>query len=221
MSTTLIAVLTCRTRSEWAEIIRKTWAPLCSPKADVKYFVGRGATQDYAVHLDCDDSYQGLPGKVREIVRYALQFGYEHVLKCDDDVVLDVKKLLESGYEKYDFSGHESSPGSSVPYGFNYWLSKKAMEVLAERPLPTNNNDEAWVAHALYEKDIHLHHDPRYRLYMGPYKSWIDDRRPLRKNSNAKNVVLKQFAWCLHNKTVPLEASLAEFETLHRATQET
>lgn len=220
MSTTLIAVVTCKGRSKWADIIRKTWAPLCSSRADVLFFTGSGANLPLTVELDCDDSYQGLPDKVREIVRYSLQHGYEYVLKCDDDVVINPNAVLSSGYDKYDFSGHESTVGSSVPYGFNYWMSKRSMQVVARQELPNNNNDEAWVAHALLAEGIALHHDPRYRLHMGPYQAPVDSRRPLRKSEKYKPASVRYFSWCLHNKTAPFSASQAEFETLHRLTQE-
>ncbi len=220
MSNTLIAVVTCASRKEWADAARRTWAPACQRKVDVVFFVGRNVELAHTISLDCDDSYQGLPDKVREITRYATVRDYEHVLKCDDDVVIDTHGLLNSGYEKWDFVGHESSPKSSVPYGFNYWMSKRAAEIVAGAQLPTNNNDEAWVTNVLGKHDIHLHHDSRYRLHVEQYQDCKDRRRPLRKSTKQRAPELKYFSWCLHNKTVSMESSIIEYERLYKKTQE-
>lgn len=220
MSNTLIAVVTCHSRREWADAARRTWAPVCQRDVDVMFFAGRNVELAHTVSLDCDDSYQGLPDKVREIMRFAYRHQYDHILKCDDDVVIDQKGLLSSGFELWDFVGHESSPKSSVPYGFNYWLSRRAIEIVAQEPLPTNNNDEAWVTHALSKHSIRLHNDPRYRLHIEQYQDWNDNRRPLRKSAKQNLPDRKYFSWCLHNKTVSLEASLVEYERLFKKTQE-
>lgn len=215
----LIAVVTCAQRNAWADAIRKTWAPLFVDVADVVFFVGRDVILPGTVSLDCDDSYQGLPDKVREIVRWSLARDYDFVMKCDDDVVINPKVLLSSGFESYDFSGHQSSPGSSVPYGFNYWLSKRALSILSTKDLPFNNNDEAWVAHALRKEGIDLHHDPRYKLHM-VYSTWKDNRRALRKRHTDNDPRLNYISWCLHNKAAPLSDALEEFDRLHKRTQE-
>lgn len=229
MARVLIAIVNCRSRQNWADAIRETWlSRMLANGADVKFFVGRGeiSVKD-AVELDCDDSYQGLPDKVREIVRWALAHDYDYVLKCDDDVVLLPEGLLASGFEAFDFVGHEHAKGAVVPYGFNYWLSRKSMEIVANEELPPgSNNDEAWVTHCLRRKGIRLHHDIRYCLHEGyGTVSFDTSRRPLRKNPKAvpiKPVVRGTFSWCIFinwngfHKT-PDKIAIAEFHRVFEA----
>ncbi len=181
---TLIAVISCRSRLQtWVKAIRETWLPLVPVhRADVKFFVGRGegSVPEDAVVLDCDDSYMGLPEKVRAMARWAVEYEYDFALKNDDDVILRPAALLSSGYEKHEYSGKANRPPQpyTVPFGFNYFLSKKCLKIVAEAELPETNDDEKWVAKNLWDHGIELHDDPRYCLHsqlMTPI-----ERRPLR-----------------------------------------
>lgn len=223
MARILIAIVNCRSRQNWAKAVRESWQQRAiSAGADVRFFVGRGETPaEGAVELDCDDSYQGLPDKVREILKWALQRDYDFVLKCDDDVVLHPELILVSGFDKHDFTGHEHVKDSPVPYGFNYWLSKKAMEIVAKEPLPAgSNNDEAWVTHTLKRKGIFLHHDPRYCLHDGfGTVSFNQERRPLRRHPKQRieaKRVPGTFSWCMYINwngfhATPDDVAIAEF----------
>ena len=94
---TLIAVVSAHHRIHWRDCIRDTWLPLVPvTQADVKFFMGRGDSllKNDEVTLNCDDSYLGLPEKVREIARWALSHGYDYMLKCDDDTVIRPELLL-------------------------------------------------------------------------------------------------------------------------------
>lgn len=221
----LIAVVTCRTRRDWADLARSTWAK-APQDVDVRFFVGRGEpieTLNDEIYLECDDSYQGLPDKVREIVRWAIAHDYDYVLKCDDDVVLNIPKLLRSSFTGFDFTGHECAPKNQTPYGFNYWLSNKAMNIVANDVLPSDNNDEAWVSRAMSRNGIVLNHDDGYYLNYGRnLKSHVDIRRGLRKTA-APTVKRGDpyFAWCMHNKTVPKEVVFKEYIRIYeRETQD-
>lgn len=226
---TLIAIVHCRTRQPYMDAIRSTWL-LCVPegKADVRFFVGRGEHIDFpqdVVELDCDDSYIGLPEKVRAIATWALANGYDYILKCDDDVVLLPNKLLNSGYEHYDFSGHRNSSKEdpAPPYGFCYWLSKRSMHIVSQAALPADGYDEGWVRTNLYKQGILLHHDPRYFLYFGKKEEYVSKRRPLRfiRENTLPNIkpVEGNFAWCLYipwlgYKNLPVERNIQEFHKI-------
>jgi hypothetical protein len=223
---TLIAVVSCHSRPLHRQAIRDTWLPLVpKEKADVKFFVGRGdsAAEEQRTELDCDDSYSGLPDKVREIAGWAAAREYDYVLKCDDDVVLDPGRLLNSGYENYDFVGHRNSSHEDPipPYGFCYWLSRRSMEIVAESELPSDNFDEGWVRTQLYKHGIILHHDPRYFLYFGKKEEFISKRRPpralVRCDVPAIAPVEGTFAWCLYipwlgYRRLPVEREIQEFK---------
>lgn len=207
----LIAVVNARSRKVWADAIRSTWFSLFpKDKADVLFFVGRGEGEVSAdtVVLDCDDSYMGLPDKVREIIRWAYAHGYDFVMKCDDDVVLNPKMLLDSEFRRFDYIGRANRMPTKdnpfwVPMGFNYWLSRRSMQCIIDAPLPTEgNDDEKWVAQNLYKAGIKLQDDQHYVLQYGDIniirpevivrKIW----RPLPTGVNQKQPP-DTFSWCI------------------------
>jgi hypothetical protein len=209
---TLIAIVTCNTRPDWAELVRKTWVPLVPKTIDVRFFVGRSTnnlSSPDTINLDCSDAYEGLPNKVQEIIRWALLNGYDYVLKCDDDVVIHPEHLLASDYAHFDFTGHQCAENQQVPWGFCYWLSKKAMQIMAEQALPQGNNDEAWVSHALNRNGLLLHHEDGYHLHYGRNLGTAPPKRALRKPLELPTS--NGFAWCMHNHSVPKEVIFAEF----------
>jgi hypothetical protein len=95
------------------------------------------------------------------------------MLKCDDDTVLRPKELLDSGYEKYEYSGRANRfPRPNMPYtvpvGFNYWLSERCRQIIARAKLPPNNDDEKWVARTLSKHKIFLENTAKgYEIFMG------------------------------------------------------
>ena len=222
---TLIAIVSCAAHAEYRKAIRETWLPTV-PKdtADAIFFMGRGsvsAAPDEIV-LDCDDSYLGLPEKVRSIVQYALKGGWDYVFKLDNDVVLLPNKLLASGYEHADFIGHQNSSKDNPrpPYGFLYGLSKRSMQIIADAELPRDNYDEGWVRTKLYEHGITLRHDPRYFLYFGKKEDFVSKRRPLRFHRDNTMLSIRPvdgtFAWCLYitwlgYKNLSIERNIQEF----------
>jgi hypothetical protein len=186
MSKTLLAVVSCHTRPEFSDAIRRTWAPeIPAGKADVLFFLGRGpkAPKEDEIILDCGDSHSDLPEKVREIVRWAYTQGYEHVFKLDDDVILIPKRFLRSGFDKFDYigynptgqEGHEND--LKWTWGFCYGLSRKAMACVISAPAPCEvgdevetchkGNDEFWIGRVLFQKGLYLHPELRYHLRTG------------------------------------------------------
>lgn len=208
----LIAVVTCYGREDWANLQRETWVPLMP--VDVEFFVGKGGPSQGTTQLDCDDSYQGLPEKVKAIIEWALERKYDYMLKCDDDVVLK-PDILRSDFTQYDFTGHECAPKNQTPWGFNYWLSKKAMEIMSKETLPQGNNDEAWVAHAMNRHGILLHSDQRYCLHYGRTLGYEPPRRALRRPEE-KTTGQHYFSWCLHNHDVDKKIVQEEFRRIFK-----
>ena len=211
---------------------------------DVMFFFGAGGSRTPKadeVFLDCDDSYQGLPEKVQSIVRWAYDHGYEYVAKVDDDVIVDSEKWLNSEFEQHDFVGTKNEwvkPGEIVtPWGFFYVLSRKAMGLCKDAPLPgqpgsvhnyKHNNDEAWISTILYINGINLHYDPRYFLH----RNQLSINRPLRRGLRplrrprpiAAVPVAGTFAWCIYidsgSHHIPSKDLLEEFHKVYKETQE-
>lgn len=233
---TLIAVVSAHTRKHWRDAIRNTWLPFVpKEKADVRFFVGRGPqlTLPDEVLLDCEDGYSGLPEKIRAIARWALDRGYDYVLKCDDDVVLRPVALLNCGYENHAFSGKINRypcPQHVYPVtvGFNYWVSKECLKILSQAQLPEplgpgvpDNDDEKWVAENLYKSGINLHDDRRYEIYMGEIEEPPPTRlyRPLRPPKIAAKTTSEVFSWTIFLEAnsgngIPVEKKIAEFYTV-------
>lgn len=226
---TLIAIVSARHRKEWRDAIRKTWLPLVpKDKADALFFVGRGEPlQEDIIELDCDDSYQGLPEKIRSIIKWAHKHEYEFMLKNDDDVVLKPVELLTSGYEQHQYSGranrmpNENTP-YTVPVGFNYWLSKKCMSILADAEIPKDwdNDDERWVAKILQENGIGLVDDRRYGIYCGDeiVQRPLRPYRPLAPPPPPR-ITSEEFSWTVFLEAnsgtgIPLDKKIAEFYKL-------
>lgn len=224
----LIAIVNARHRYAWREAIRNTWKPqVPADKADALFFMGRGEPREFLhdeIELDCSDRYEHLPEKVREMCRWALKRDYHHMLKCDDDVVLKPNAMLSSGYEKHDFSGRANRPPQPfvVSFGFNYWLSRKSMEFVANAELPQDgsNDDEKWVAKTLWEHNIPLVNVERYKLH-----SHFEDfdrtvfkralRQPRQMVEEARNPEI--FSRCIHIEgEVAPERKLNEFNNVFK-----
>lgn len=233
----LIAIVNARSRQEnsWANAIRSTWmSQVPSDKADIKFFVGRGekeiAFPNETVALDCDDSYRGLPEKVRAIIRYAKDNDYEYVMKLDDDVVVRPKTLLSSGYDNNKYSGRANRKPNVqdpfwVPMGFAYWMHRDAYKCIVDAELPPTNDDERWVAGNLYKHGITLTDERRYHLYTGGLRI-IPPRlnRPLRIGAALQdtNNMANGFAFCVffevggHPQRISTEIKIEEFMRLFR-----
>ena len=217
--------MNARHRKDWRDAIRGTWLKqVPEEKADAFFFMGNGDFREFAedeIELDCSDKYEHLPSKVQTIARWALEHSYVHVLKCDDDVVLRPKALLTSGYENHDFSGKANRPPQPyvVSFGFNYWLSRRSMEIIAAASLPADgsNDDEKWVAKNLWEHGIALVNDNRYRLHQGGevYPEIMFQRRALRAHrATAPIKDPEMISRCIHMEGATEQLKLKEFQTV-------
>jgi hypothetical protein len=166
--------------------------------------------------------------------RWAFNNGYDHVAKCDDDVILKPTEFLNSGFQNHDFAGHTNDDRANVkiPWGFLYTLSRKSMEIMANAQLPHDFNDEAWCAHTLAQHGILLHHEMRYVLHRGRRSDFIVPRkRPLRaptprvdlkyldvtdpRNGIAYCIFLHWFGY----HATPDEVNIKEYHKLFKETQ--
>lgn len=191
----LIAVMTCHRPSHLAKVqaIRETWAPALRQFADVVYFYGRnpqmpnelGETCD-SVWLDVDDSYLGIPAKVRAICEWAHNRGYDYMSKVDDDVYIVPQRWTMLPVTPHDYVGRFRGPVGNYPAhfasGFCYHLSKRAMGIVASAPHNGDWMDERFVANALAYHKIFGHTDPISYAVTGPHISprFIPQRHILR-----------------------------------------
>lgn len=102
-------------------------------------------------------------------VRWALEHGYDHVFSVPTDCYINIPRLLASGYEKLDYTGFQADEGH-IGGGSGYWLSKAAMEVVADNE-PVLDYEDRWVGNVLRAADITPVHDPRYQSIEQPYRN--------------------------------------------------
>lgn len=146
---TLIAVTTCRARRSQADAQRATWAAGLS---NVVFFVGGSGPPERPdeVVLNVDDSYRGLPAKVKGAMSWAGDRGYDAVLKLDDDVYLATSRLP---FYDADYVGNFRVHNGNYPYdyasGFAYCLSAYAAKIIAEAPLTEDTFEDRWVGNTL------------------------------------------------------------------------
>jgi hypothetical protein len=199
MSTALIGVMSCERDSANGchDAIRRTWVQHMLGGLDYKIFMGRGtrALMSDEVRLDVSDDYASLPEKSQAMRKWALSHGYEHMFKADRDTYLSPRRLVSSGFERFDYSGHfpmypqegflpadghdlseYCDPRGVYPYcsgGCGYWTSKRAMEAIVAAPLDWkrldnkgNPAEDLWMPNILFPLGMRGYHDPRY-LFKG------------------------------------------------------
>jgi Galactosyltransferase len=162
----LIAIITCHKFRNRADAQRGTWCQQVLG-ADVRFFLGAGgqAERPDEVLLDVSDVYLELPQKCRATFEWALDHGYDYVLKCDDDVYIQPDRLLQSDFQ-HDYVGRLSSSLNGAPKepyasGFAHWVSRKAMEILVLSTIDDWAEDR-WTGKVLSAADIRLLQDDRY-----------------------------------------------------------
>lgn len=174
---------------------RRTWMKYMVPNLSYKFFVGRGigTLQPDEIMLDVPDDYEHLCEKSQAMCAWALANKYDFLFKADRDTYLSPKRLLVSGFEKYDYSGHFPgypiegylpADGQSLsdycdargvyPYcsgGPGYWRSAKAMQAVVEAPLDWKRLDnrgasaeDLWQPNILFPLGMRGYHDPRYHF---------------------------------------------------------
>lgn len=168
----LLAIATCRAYRSRAEAQRKTWANDQIDGIDVRYFVGEGSDEPlhHETVLPCGDDYHALPDKTQEICRWALAHGYTHLIKTDDDIYLRPERALANipgpdehyvGRVRGPSGGNTRTPPFQevmypAPYcsGMFYWLSEKAMRVIAQAPRSEDIAEDRWVGNTLLKHGI-------------------------------------------------------------------
>lgn len=150
--------------------VRETWAkylPAFERYVSLKFFYGSPSSEprqlfNDEVFLGVPDGYSSLPQKVKAIYQWALGKGYDYVFKCDDDTFLYLDRLMASGFEGHDYLGYcYPSHGNYISGGTGYWLSRKAMEILALSD-PEGWAEDKWVGLTLGKHGIKPTRDARY-----------------------------------------------------------
>jgi len=161
----LIAVVTCEKFRSRADAQRQTWVPLI--RADVRFFLGKQDRDPLPdeVFLDVPDDYHSLPQKVRAMNQWALANGYDKGLKLDDDTYVVPDRMM-AAVPTQDYVGFlNATPPKPWCSGFCYWLSERAMRIIAAAEIPAGEwAEDRWVGGVLYDHGIHPLYDRRFAL---------------------------------------------------------
>lgn len=167
----LIAIATCHQYRARAEAQRQTWASEVGrfPNVDLRFFLGGGeAKYPDEVILPVNDGYVGLPAKTKAICAWALEHGYTNLFKTDDDSYVQLDRLLSSGCDRFDYAGRLRGPSGNYPApycsGFGYWLSAKAMKIVADAQLNGDEAEDRFVGNVLLKNQIWGQPDYRYTV---------------------------------------------------------
>jgi hypothetical protein len=161
----MICVKSCQNDRERGDhnVIRSTWGRDARDLGiTVKFFVGQRSIDDRTgiryesdeVLLSVKDDYASLPFKTREICARMVGKVLSGLFLCDTDTYVDVKKLITSGIENYDYAGHfHDKTTGTFKYdaidrdgnkehhdeiynwasgGYGYYLSQKAAAMVAD-----------------------------------------------------------------------------------------
>ena len=179
----LVAIMTCHQRRAWADAQRQTWAKdvVARGYADVRFFYGAPTSAGSAyvmesdeVWLGGDDSYRGIPLKVKGICDWATEHCYDWAAKVDDDVYMVPDRVPYLPLGAAHYVGRFRPPYGKVypPHfasGFTYWLDNHAMQIVANTPWNDDWMDERFVATALARHGIFGYNDSINYIVSGPH----------------------------------------------------
>ena len=154
MTKLLIAVAGCQRDRDIYSSIKAKWA-FAQDIADTRFFFGGNPVDEMLAgesQLEVLDGYLDLPYKVKAICQWALDWGYTHVFKTDVDVTPFERRFREFDFAKYDYAG-SCFPRDHYPpvhcSGFGYFLSRRAMRIVADFDVSGYQFEDRMVGDAL------------------------------------------------------------------------
>lgn len=151
--------------------IRQTWYnnwKLRKEEIDLKFFYGHFPSEATRcpnpdeIFLDIPDDYPNLPAKVQKTFQWALDQGYDYVLKVDDDVYVYIDALLAGFDPNIEYIG---CTGGDFISGAAYWISRRAMEFIVNEPWTSDQwAEDRFVGRTLGKHGITPTHDDRFQV---------------------------------------------------------
>jgi hypothetical protein len=149
--------------------LRDTW--LKDVTVDYKIFKGRCPkgldipTQGDEVWLDAGDDYRHSNEKIKGVIAYALERGYDYLIKVDDDVYCYWERMNLNPTADYMGGGGPQYRGQYCA-GITYYLSRRAMQILSNTSLATSDinawAEDRWVGTSLWRHQIRCEFDLGY-----------------------------------------------------------
>jgi|HubBroStandDraft_4_1064222.scaffolds.fasta_scaffold02564_5 hypothetical protein len=158
----LIAVSSCQRDIPIHAVIDETWGAVAK-EYGIPYIITVGdplnRLPDDWYHLACKTHWN---------VRRALEQGCEWMFQGFVDTFISIRRLANAYADlpvhadiigNYFFHGVEDGGPCG---GSGYWLSRRAMEVIAQADPTDVKSEDIWVARVLSEAGLKGFHDPRY-----------------------------------------------------------
>lgn len=132
--------------------------------------------------FNCDDGYLGLPWKTTESLQWALDEGYQGIIRGFVDTylftrVIEKSNLFTSGDAAGWSFGCSPCPAHpdlthSAPFGgAAYWTSRRAAQVIVDQPI-RHWGEDTHAGFALQQAGIELIHDERFVWDYGTPAAW-------------------------------------------------
>lgn len=175
--------------------IRETWVKDIPAGIDYKFFYGKTLRQEGdrrrnskpqpalraplsdEIFLDCGDNYTQNPAKMKAICRWAIENGYDYVLRCDDDTFIYPQRLVVDDQPLWvsnDYSGSGKKIVQNFHPGGCLILSRRMMELVIKAPV-TNYADDLWIGQVAHDFGIPMNYLPTMRNQWGTgYKVPVD-----------------------------------------------
>lgn len=134
------------------QAIRKTWLRDLPEHIHAYFYEGghpEEKIQDDVICLTCGDGYEDLAIKSYSFLKFAhTTLNFDYVCKCDDDTYVHIRRLLNSGFEKHDYTGN-LPPGNAWKNGVYaqgglYILSRKAVKAITDTPFESGRGKRWW-----------------------------------------------------------------------------
>jgi hypothetical protein len=101
--------------------------------------------------------------KLKALVRWALDHGYDRLLKVDDDVFVHWARMVsDRSFTEGDYVGGGFSANEAYAHGPCYWLSRRSMEIVAMSPIGSEWAEDRWVGLSLNRYNILPRIDPLF-----------------------------------------------------------
>lgn len=165
-----VAIKSCHKYTARRKAVAETWLPAVAAWADCFFLVGQPYSPSLPDSLACNvsDAFADIAPKVSYACFYALEAKIDRLLICDDDTFIVPDRLRIAAESSLDYVGFMRTSGlqynDGIPYaqGSAYWLSRRAMAIVAESPaMVPGVIDDGAVGRALVGK-VDFTHDYRY-----------------------------------------------------------
>jgi len=145
---------------------------------DFKFLLGEGNEFQHADEwiLPVNDTWDGVFEKDRASHQRILELGYPYVFHISLDCYPVVPRLLAAfeNLQGRDYVGTKSGGGDYLGEA-GYWLSRRAMEIIAAAPAAPCSYDDQRIGEILAAAGIRYHNTPEYasgdqQTYIFPYQ---------------------------------------------------